>query len=198
MYRRQGNKTALQSQHMIVEALFRLMKRKTFSSITVTEICEEADVGRKTFYRNFELREDVIDFWLDQRCAECEKELIGVSVEEQLYHYCMFLKKHMDALIMLYQNSMHPMVEKKFSIFLTDTMPLWSEDPVEQEYRSRYIIAGIDAIIRVWVNRGFQESVEEVAEIVKRAHQQQIPLPLDKQKHGGDNGHIREERREPR
>ena len=48
-------------------------------------------------------------------------------------------------------------------------MPLWSEDPVEQEYRSRYIIAGIDAIIRVWVTRGFQESVAEVVEIVKRA-----------------------------
>ena len=61
------------------------------------------------------------------------------------------------------------MVEKKFSIFLPYTMPLWSEDPVEQEYRSQYIIAGIDAIIRVWVIRGFQESVEELVEIVKRA-----------------------------
>ena len=56
------------------------------------------------------------------------------------------------------------------------TMPLWSEDPVEQEYRSQYIIAGIDAIIRVWVTRGFQESVEEIVEIVKRAHDRQIPM----------------------
>jgi len=46
---------------------------------------------------------------------------------------------------------------------------------VEQEYRSQYFIAGIEAIIRVWVTRGFQESVEEVVEIVKRAHQQQVP-----------------------
>ena len=176
MYHKQANKTAIQSQHMIVGALFSLMKRKTFQQITVTEICEEANLGRKTFYRNFELREDVIDFWLDLRCEECRDMLLPVPTEEQLCHYCIFLKTYMDELIVLYENGLHTMVEKKFSVFMPYTMPLWSEDPVEQEYRSRYIIAGIDAIIRVWVTRGFRESVEEIVEIVKRAHQQQVPL----------------------
>lgn len=176
MYHKQANKTAIQSQNMIANALFNLMKRKSFQQITVTEICEEAAVGRKTFYRNFELREDVIDFWLDLRCEECRKVLLPVPTEEQLYHYCIFLKKYMDELIALYQNGLHPMVEKKFSVFMPYTMPLWSEDPVEQEYRSQYIIAGIDAIIRVWVTREFQESVAEVVEIVKRAQDRQIPV----------------------
>ena len=82
----------------------------------------------------------------------------------------------MNALIALYQNGLHPMVEMKFSVFMPYTMPQWSENKVEQEYRSQYIIAGIDAIIRVWVTRGFQESVEEVVEIVKRAQDRQIPM----------------------
>lgn len=178
MYHKQGNKTAIQSQHMIADALFRLMKRKTFQQITVTEICEEVAVGRKTFYRNFELREDVIDFWLDLRCEECREVLLPVPTEEQLYHYFVFLKKYMDVLISLYQNGLHPMVEKKFSVFMPYTMPQWSEDPVEQEYRSQYIIAGIDAIIRVWVIRGFQESVEVVVEIVKRSQDRQILMHI--------------------
>lgn len=176
MYYKQANKTAIQSQHMIADALFSLMKRKTFQRITVMEICEEAAIGRKTFYRNFELREDVIDFWLDLRCEECREVLLPVPTEEQLYHYCIFLKKYMNELIALYQNGLNPMVEKKFSIFMPYTMPLWSENPVEQEYRSQYIIAGIDAIVRVWVTRGFQESVEEIVEIVKRAQDRQIPM----------------------
>ena len=180
MYHKQANKTAIQSQHMITDALFSLMKRKPFQQITVTEICEEANLGRKTFYRNFDLREDVIDFWLDLRCEECRELLLPVPTEEQLCHYCIFLKKYMDELIVLYQNGLHPQVEKKFSIFLPYTMPLWSEDPVEQEYRSQYITAGIDAIIRVWVARGFQESVEGVVEIVKRAQKAQVPLRQNK------------------
>ena len=161
---------------MIADALFSLMKRKPFQQITITEICDEAAVGRKTFYRNFELREDVIDFWLDLRCEECREVLLPFPTEEQIYHYCVFLKKYMDELIVLYQNGLHPFVEQKFSIFLPFTMPLWSKDPVEQEYRSRYIIAGIDAIIRIWVIRGFQESVEEVVEIIKRAQRFQMPI----------------------
>ena len=161
---------------MIADAMFSLMKRKPFQQITVTEICDEANLGRKTFYRKFELREDVIDFWLDLRCEECREVLLPVPTEAQLYHYCVFLKKYMDVLITLYQNGLHPMVEKKFSVLIPYTMPRWSEDPVEQEYRSQYIIAGIDAIIRVWVTRGFQENVEQIVEIVKRAQQQQTPL----------------------
>ena len=161
---------------MIADALFSLMKRKPFQQITVTEICDEAAVGRKTFYRNFDLREDVVDFWLDQRCAEYEHDLLCVPLEEKLYYHCVFLKKHTDALITLYHNGLHSMIEKKFSVFLPDIMPIWSEDPVEQEYRSQYIIAGIEAIIRVWVIRGFHESIEEIVAIVNRAHQQQVPL----------------------
>ena len=78
MYRKQTNKTALQSQNMIVDALFRLLQRKSFQQVTVTELCEEAAVGRKTFYRNFAWKEDVVDFWLDLRCAEYERELDGL------------------------------------------------------------------------------------------------------------------------
>ena len=176
MYHKQANKTAIQSQHMITDALFSLMKRKPFQQITVTEICEEAAIGRKTFYRNFELKEDVVDFWLDLRCTEYEKDLLSVPLEEMLQYHCAFLKKYTSELITLYQNGLHPMVEKKFSIFLPDTMPLWSENPVEQEYRSQYIVAGIEAIVRVWVIREFQETVEEIVEIIKRAQQRQIPL----------------------
>ena len=118
--------------------------------------------GARPFTANFELREDVIDFWLDLRCEECRDMLLPVPTKEQLYHYCIFLKRYMDELIVLYENGLHPMVEKKFSVFMPYTMPLWSEDPVEQEYRSQYIVAGIDAIIRFWVTREFRESVEEV------------------------------------
>ena len=175
MYHKQANKTAMKSQQMIADALFRLMKHKPFQQITVTELCEEAAVGRKTFYRNFDLREDVIDFWLNMRCAECREDLLPVPTDQQLYQYCVFLKKHMDGFIALYQSGLHPFVENKFSVFLPYTMPLWSDDPVEQEYRSQYIIAGIDAIIRVWVTRGFRESVDKIVEMAKRAQHYQIP-----------------------
>lgn len=41
---------------------------------------------------------------------------------------------------------------------------------------SRYIIAGVEAVERVWVERGFAESIDEVVAIVQRAHERQVPM----------------------
>ena len=151
MYFKQKNKTAMQSQHMIADALFCLLKRKPFAQITVTEICDEAAIGRKTFYRNFELREDVIEFQLDNMCVEYKIELEKLSIEEYLHHHFEYGRKNKDCFIVLYQNGFNGMVHEKFAVLLPDTMPVWTEDSVEQEYRSAYIIAGIEAIQRVWI-----------------------------------------------
>lgn len=78
---------------MISDALFNLMKRKPFQQITITEICEEAAIGRKTFYRNFELREDIIDFKLDLLCNDYKNELTTLSLENYLYHHFSFIQK---------------------------------------------------------------------------------------------------------
>ena len=156
------NKAALHSKNSIADALFRLMQRKPFAKITVTEICEEAAVGRKTFYRNFDLREDVIDFRLDMLCEQYRQEMCGMDINALLYYHFTFVKNHADAFISLYQNGLRELSYQHFSVLLPQTMSIWSADPVEQAYHSAYIIAGIEAIQRVWVERGFSESTEDV------------------------------------
>ncbi len=179
MYFKGKNITAIRSQHMISDALFSLMKRKPFQQITVTEICEEAAIGRKTFYRNFELREDVIDFQLDLMCEDYKKELMPLPFEQYLYHHFAYIQKNADYFIVLFRNGLSLLVYEKFSALLPDTMPLWSDNPIEQEYRSAYIIAGIEAIQRVWINRGFTESIEEVVKIASKAQDRQIPVRFE-------------------
>ena len=176
MYHKQANKTAIQSQHMVADALFSLMKLKPFHQITVTEICEEAAIGRKTFYRNFELKEDVIDFKLDELCTEFEQEILGKSTDEQLYIYFIFSQKHVDFFITIYQSGLLPIAQNKFFKFLPDTMPIWSEDPVEQEYHSRFVIAGIQSIMQTWVERGFQEDIKTVISLATQTQIQTISL----------------------
>lgn len=154
---------------MVADAVFRLMKSKSFASLTITEICEEADVGRKTFYRNFELKEDIIEFRLDELCAVYEAGLLGIPLEERMGYHFGFLQQHADELICLYLHGLSPMVSAKFSVFLPKTMPVWSDDPVEQQYRSEFVSAGIEAIVKVWVTRGFRESIDEIITIAKQA-----------------------------
>ena len=176
MYFKQKNKTAVRSQNMIADALFSLMKRKPFHLITVTEICAEAAVGRKTFYRNFELREDVIDFRLDLMRDEYQAGHAALPIEQRLHYHFSYIQKNADCFIVLYQNGLNQRAYDKFLAILPEAMPKWSDDPMEQEYRSAYIVAGIEAIQRVWISRGCRESVDEVVAIARRAQERQVPV----------------------
>ena len=176
MYINQKNKTAIRSQHMIADALFTLMKRKPFHQISVTEICREAGIGRKTFYRNFQMREDVIEFQLDLMRNEYQKDLIALPIEKRLYYHFSYTNKNADYFTLLYKNGLKQLVYDKFYVLRPNLLPLWSEDPVEQEYRSEYIIAGIEAIQRMWISRGCKESLEHVVDIALRAQEKQTPI----------------------
>ena len=49
VYTAQKNPAALRSQELICKAMCALMGAMPFAEITVTRICQEAGVGRKTF-----------------------------------------------------------------------------------------------------------------------------------------------------
>lgn len=176
MYKKQINKTALQSQRMITDALLELMENQPFVRITITQICDRAGVGRKTFYRNFELKEDVIEFRLDELCAVYEKGLLGIPLERRMGYHFAFLKEHADLLILLNHHGLRSMINTKFSVFMPETMPLWSEDPVKQQYLSEYITAGIDAIMTRWIMRDFQESLEDILALAQLAQSGLQPI----------------------
>ena len=59
-----------QSAKMIEDALFELMKEKDFARITISEIAKRADVGRRTFYRLYTGKEEVLHAWFDKLCRE--------------------------------------------------------------------------------------------------------------------------------
>ena len=50
----------------ITEALFKLMRKKDFADITITELTKSAGVGRVSFYRNYESKEDVLQQYMAQ------------------------------------------------------------------------------------------------------------------------------------
>jgi len=85
----------------LTEALFILMKTKTFSEITITELIKKAGVARSTYYRNFESKEDIIALFFDSIFQEFQATYPVVSIEERyteehITHVLEFLIKYTD------------------------------------------------------------------------------------------------------
>ena len=162
MYTVQKNPAAVRSQELICRAVCSLMAQLPFEEITVTRICQEANVGRKTFYRNFERKEDVVELMIDHLRAEYEEKLLRVPVTEAALCHFRFLGSQMEFLMMLHRAGLIAMLVERFSAIQPRVMPRWSEDERENAYRSAAAVAATEAVVRLWAERGFRETPEEL------------------------------------
>lgn len=58
---RKTDRRTLYTRQQIKDSIFQLLKKKTFSKITVTEVCRLAEINRGTFYLHYLDMEDVLD-----------------------------------------------------------------------------------------------------------------------------------------
>ena len=96
------------------------------------------------------------------------RRLGEIPSEERLSFHFAFIREHVGFLTALYHNGLIDLANRKFAVLIAETMPVWSDDPIEQEYRSRFVCAGIEAIEGVWMEHGCRESISRVVEIAQK------------------------------
>ena len=78
---RERNKVRRREQ--ITEAALRLFAERGFEGVTIDEIADAADVSRRTFFRYFARKEDVILAWKQQMADELRAALAERPEQEQ-------------------------------------------------------------------------------------------------------------------
>ncbi len=168
-----GSKKAKQierSKDIITEALLDLLKSYSLDAVTITQLCRRAGVGRPTFYRHFESKEDV----LAQLTQKLFKEYLHVaraayeenpSAETMEYVAFDFLKNNPQVESFLQSKDLYKFgvaelgarrrkIEKEFPLF-DDKSP----------YALEYRVGGLIFVFSRWVSGGMKESPEEMAKI---------------------------------
>lgn len=79
------NPTALQSQKWILQALLVLMQENDYDKISVSEICRKAELDRRTFYRNFDSKHDVLEQYIAQLSNEYMLEFEEIKKPDKYY-----------------------------------------------------------------------------------------------------------------
>lgn len=104
-----NGKIAEQSKEKLVKALLVIMEQYDFKEITITQLSQEAGLSRKTFYRLFKDKEELINFFFEKLYKEC---LIQIK-SRQLQHYwdvvqCYFdfCEERKELLLLLKQNNL--------------------------------------------------------------------------------------------
>ncbi|WP_027703170.1 TetR/AcrR family transcriptional regulator [Metaclostridioides mangenotii] len=174
MYKVNNNPLAIQSQHMIADAFINLLQGNDYNDITITQICNEAMLSRRTFYRNFKVKEDIIEFLVDKMTKDIYKGIDygNVSMEKLLYTYFSYWKNNRDFIQIIYTNNLFFYLSKKFIDYAklyikcdTDMKSKYKYFVNVDKYVVRYIDSTLSCILELWVENDFKESVESISKL---------------------------------
>lgn len=149
----------------IMQALVELMKERDISQISIKDIVARAGVGRSSFYRNFSSKEDIllqrIDTLFDGISPSRPLEI--AHVREFMAGQFRVFKANQELLEVLQRNGMlyllYPQTNRN-ARRLVDFHGLY-RNPYQAAFFSG---AGVSVLIQ-WVENGFRESEEELADM---------------------------------
>lgn len=167
---------ALQSKKMLMNGLIKLMETYDFSMITVTQICQEAGLSRRTFYRLYNTREDILDEYM----STLAEEFICMVADTTPHHYTEvaaiyfeFWKQHEIFLNLLKKNKMIEIIYrisgKTAPVVFQKVKPDMKLDDLTLSYSLSYSLGGLNGMLIRWVEEGMKLSSEQVKTILDGA-----------------------------
>ncbi len=171
------NRKVRYSKMVLKESLIKLMKQKPISRITITEICEEADLNRATFYAHYtdqyellkqieqELVDDINQYLADYSFREKGSE--SFELMEQIFEY---IKENSEVCsVLLSENGDKNFQKDVLAIVKHQCITEWTSNTVNKdiaEYIYDYATNGSLGIILKWIQEGMVRSTGEMAEII--------------------------------
>lgn len=168
------NPSAIRSREMIIDALTDLMKKKKYKDITVTDLVNSAGLGRKTFYRHFQSKADVLEYFFDLMFPEYQNELSD-SIQSSnnrafaiVNAYFEFWRRRFDLLRYLVDNNLMDILLKKLNQSIWTLNYNVLKDISNEEY-VKYSVAfysgGLWNLLYQWAENGGIEPSDQMAKL---------------------------------
>lgn len=165
-----------ETKNMIANAFRYLIEETYYNDITIYHILEKAGVSRRTFYRHFDNKEDLLDYILTMLIIEYyderEKFLCATRPEDVFYTTLNFMYQNHQFIKSLILSGDYNKFTDKFNnnasiVFDTFDLPWNSSDKIASRKNSYFATALIGAylnVIKHWLIGEEVEPPEVVAE----------------------------------
>ena len=176
MTEQRENRRVLMTKRLMKEALLELLEQRELVDISVTAICEAADVHRSTFYKYYrnqaDLLRDLEQEYLDQipMPPQDSRQWSEEQLLDETTAFFDFVKRNERAFGVLLGES----TSSDFAARLIDLLHTKYTEPDEDAkntapyYAQLYVANGSVGMLREWVNTCFPVSSREMAEMMYR------------------------------
>jgi AcrR family transcriptional regulator len=168
------------SCELICQSLVKLINQFGIENINIKVLIETAGVGRATFYRSFDVIDDVLQYQTDQIIQELItnvysglKDRLMISEKEIFFWFFKFWQSHTEFLrtlvrakrLWLLENSLDRVFKTRLS-FIKNLLNL---SEVNWQYFIKMRALMLTSILAEWVESGEKETPDELLEVFLRS-----------------------------
>ncbi len=164
-----NNKRRRDSVAAIERAFIELLQEREFKEITVSDICKRTGLNRSTFYANYvdiydladKLREKLEADFAAQFSANAQHAYAGADGALRMF-------THIYENQLFYKTYFKLGYDESHQVLIYDASRAESDFHGEHiDYHIEFFRAGLNAIIKRWMNGGCKESPEEMTAVIK-------------------------------
>lgn len=168
------NPSAVRSKKEITNALLQLMNTYPYNEITVKQIILESKIARKTFYRNFLSKDDVLNAYIDsvmQQYVNALSQLEDCRISNILDVILNFCIQNQKLLFQLRDNNLMHLFLHKWNVFIPmihhqivdPNHPMFQTFSAEQvDYIIAFNIGAIWNVVMKWMEDDMKDSLDVI------------------------------------
>lgn len=167
------------AKESIMNSLKELIEKSSYASITVSDICENAHVSRKSFYNIFANKEDVVSAIFKQDVTEpIEKLNVLLTPVQKSGMHLVFYEKIYEVIYkspLFYRRLIGPMRGKDDTFIRVATNAIydinigilnseaWAGNPLKTDYVAYFFASSQAMLIQKWVDDGMPYTPHDLA-----------------------------------
>lgn len=171
MYKICHTEESSQRQRELEAGLLRMLREKPYNKITLTELCRNLNVPRKTFYRYFPTKDDCLLALMDHALSDCNDVALGgwtggkdLDDQAQL-RFFRYWQENVLLLDAIRDNGLQSLLLERTAVIvdrMKEHTPSVSFAAEQVEY---FTALGLMSTVLRWHQFGFQSTPEEMGAV---------------------------------
>ena len=172
MFNQSKNPRVSDSMRRISKAFFELLETYEYDQINIRLLASTAGVTRKTFYRNFSSKDDILDYIIYDRIYYTWEYQKATTFEETVMSFFTYwLDKKNDLKLFEKRHIFYLLSDKlekyfKMNPIIASYISNQSDIMTFGAYFWNGLLAALMEVLQIWASRDFKESPRQLTDIV--------------------------------
>lgn len=176
--RKKENQRVQLTKKMLKDSLINLLKSKSIQKISISEICQNANINRATFYNHYQTQFDLLNEIENDIIEQLDNELDNCPINSsdelllRLEIICDFIKRNEEIMKLLFINNSQDSpfilklfrVEKSIGEMPSNFFETYGQDGID--LLITFLVTGGYNMLKKWIVNDMHKSSKEMAELI--------------------------------